>query len=101
MPHSPSFDIGLSNPFSTDYSLAEISRLVEENNCKILSSSVKNDPDDPNNIRVTIKLNTLEMERVAATLERFEYKIIARFKESKVTEGEREKIDMLFRYLEI
>lgn len=84
-----------------DYSLAEISRLIEENNVKILTSSVKSDPDDPNQIRVTIKLNTLEMQRVIATLERFDYKIIAKFKESKPTDYDREKIDMLFRYLEI
>lgn len=84
-----------------DYSLAEISRLIEENNCKVLTSSIVNDSEDPNKIKVTIKLNTLEMDRVVATLERFDYKIIASFKESKVTEGEREKIDMLFRYLEI
>ena len=38
----------------TDYSLAEISRLIEENHAKILSSIVKEDPLDPAKLRLTL-----------------------------------------------
>ena len=84
-----------------DYSLAEISRLVEENNAKILSSSIKEDELDSNKIRLTLKINILDLTAIIATLERFEYRIIARFQETKVEEGEKDRIDMLLKYLDI
>ena len=84
-----------------DYSLSEISRLVEENNAKILSSSVKIDELDPNKLKVTIKINRLELNHIVATLERFGYKIIARFQETNVQEAERDRLDMLLKYLDI
>lgn len=84
-----------------DYSLAEISRLIEENNAKILSSSVKVDEQDPAKLKVTLKINRLDMAHIVATLERFGYKIIARFQETKVLDEEKGKIDMLLRYLDI
>ncbi|UII22756.1 CBS domain-containing protein [Fulvivirga ligni] len=84
-----------------DYSMSEISRLIEENNVKILSSSVKVDELDPSKIKLTLKLNRLDLTHTVATLERFGYKIIARFQETKVQDDEKEKLDMLLRYLDI
>lgn len=84
-----------------DYSLAEISRLVEENNTKILSSILKEDPLDQGKIRLTIKINQQDVSRIVATLERFGYKVIGRYQEAKPLSGEKERIDMLLRYLDI
>ena len=84
-----------------DYSLAEISRLIEENNVKVVNSTVKVDPLDQEMIRLTLKINTTDLNRIVATLERFGYKIIARFQDTEVSNMDREKIDMLFKYLEI
>lgn len=84
-----------------DYSLSEISRLIEENRAKILSSIIKEDPLDPGKIRLTIKVNELDMSRMVATLERFGYKVIGRYQETKPVENEKERIDMLLRYLDI
>lgn len=86
---------------SIDYSLTEISRLIEENNAKILSSSIKEDELDTSKLRVTLKINTLDLTAIVATLERFGYKIIARFQETKVEEGETDRINMLLKYLDI
>jgi hypothetical protein len=86
---------------STDYSLAELSRLVEENNARILSSSVKQDPSDISKIKVTLKINLEDISNIVATFERFEYKIISRFQETEVTESDRDKIDELLKYLDI
>jgi CBS domain-containing protein len=85
----------------TDYSLSEISRLIEENRAKILSSIVKEDPADPGKLRLTLKLNQLDLSRIVATLERFGYKVIGRYQESKPVGTEKERIDMLLRYLDI
>lgn len=84
-----------------DYSLAEVSRLVEENNAKILSSIIKEDPLDPGKVRLTLKINQSDVSRITATLERFDYKVIGRYQESKPIENEKERIDMLLRYLDI
>ena len=84
-----------------DYSLAEISRLIEENNAKILSSIMVEDPLDNRKIKLTIKINQLDLTRVVATLERFEYKIIGRYQEDKKDFEDKDRIDMLMRYLNI
>ncbi|HEY9004794.1 MAG TPA: CBS domain-containing protein [Ohtaekwangia sp.] len=84
-----------------DYSLTEISRLVEENHAKILSSILKEDPLDPGKIRLTLKINQQDLSRVVSTLERFGYKVIGRYQEAKPIAGEKDRIDMLLRYLDI
>ena len=84
-----------------DYSLSEISRLIEENRAKILSSIVKEDPIDSGKIRLTLKLNELDLSRIVATLERFGYHVIGRYQETKPQVGEKDRIDMLLRYLDI
>jgi acetoin utilization protein AcuB len=84
-----------------DYSLSEISRLIEENRARILSSIVKEDPLDTGKIRLTLKLNEIDLSRIVATLERFNYRVIGRYQETKTTGSEKERIDMLLRYLDI
>jgi len=84
-----------------DYSLSEISRLIEENHAKVLSSIVKEDPLDPSKLRLTLKINQIDLHRVVATLERFGYRVIGRYQETKPTGEGRERIDMLLRYLDI
>ncbi len=84
-----------------DYSLSEISRLIEENHAKVLSSIVKEDPLDPTKLRLTLKINQVDLLRIVATLERFGYRVIGRYQESR-PEGEgKDRIDMLLRYLDI
>ncbi len=84
-----------------DYSLAEVSRLIEENRARVLSSLVKEDPTDPGKIRVTLKLDELDLTRIVATLERFNYKVIGRYQETQTLGSEKDRIDMLLRYLDI
>jgi signal-transduction protein with cAMP-binding, CBS, and nucleotidyltransferase domain len=87
--------------FMTDYSLYENSRIIESENAKILSSFITNDPLDDSKIKVTIKLNQIELRHIKATLERFGYKIIDHFQEEASASGEQDRIDNLFRFLEI
>jgi acetoin utilization protein AcuB len=84
-----------------DYSLAEISRLIEENNARILSSTVKEDSLDKGKIKLTLKINRTDLSRIVATLERFDYKIIARYEEINELGDQKERLDMLMRYLDI
>ncbi|MCZ8353707.1 MAG: CBS domain-containing protein [Cyclobacteriaceae bacterium] len=84
-----------------DYSLATISRLIEENNAKVLSSLINEDPLDNSKIRLTLKLNQEDLSRIVATLERFGYRVIGRYQESKQAPPQKERLDMLLRYLDI
>ncbi|WP_053406162.1 CBS domain-containing protein [Persicobacter sp. CCB-QB2] len=84
-----------------DYSLAEITRLIEENNTKILSTYVYDDPEDPTRLHLTVKLNTHDLQRIVATLERFGYLIEARFEETTSLTNEQERFDILMKYLNI
>lgn len=84
-----------------DYSLAEISRLVEGENARILSAAVNSDPKDQSLLRVTLKLNQTEVSHITASLERFGYKIIGRFQEEEIKSNDQERYDLLMRYLNI
>jgi len=85
-----------------DYSLSQISRYVEENNAKILSAHVIADEHDPYRIRLTLRLNTDNLGRITATLERFGYVVSAQFSgTAAVGEDEQERFDALLRYLSI
>jgi len=81
--------------------LSEISRLIEAENTKILSCSLTNDLLDHSKIKLTLKLNRTEVAHIVATLERFGYKIIAKYQESPDTSNEQERIDLLLKYLEM
>jgi len=82
-----------------DYSLSEISRLVEENGMKILSSYVVNVDSDPAKIKLTLKLNGEEVSHVVATLSRFGYVVETNFQENSKDLQERERLDSLMNYL--
>lgn len=85
-----------------DYSLTQISRYVEENNAKILSAHVAQDEHDPYKIRLTLKLNTSDLARITATLERFGYVITAQFNGGgDISEGEQDRFDALLKYLSL
>ena len=85
-----------------DYSLTQISRYVEENNAKIMSAHVAQDDLDPYRIRLTLKLNTDNLARITATLERFGYVVAAQFSgNAVVNEDEQERFDALLRYLSV
>ncbi|QJX47134.1 CBS domain-containing protein [Hymenobacter taeanensis] len=85
-----------------DYSLSQISRYVEENNAKIMSAHVAQDEHDQYKIRLTLKLNTPNLTRIIATLERFGYSITAQFSgTAEVSEDEQERFDALLKYLSL
>ncbi|MBY0432943.1 MAG: CBS domain-containing protein [Cyclobacteriaceae bacterium] len=84
-----------------DYSLAEISRYVEENNAKIISSTMVEDPLDKGKIKLTLKINQLDLSRIVATLERFGYRVIGRYQEAPHDDDSKERLDMLMKYLNI
>lgn len=85
-----------------DYSMAEVSRLIESNEAKIISSyftSGQYETDQPG--RLTLKLNRRDINPVVATLERFGYAVDAIYASEPVEVPDRERLDLLFRYLNL
>ena len=84
-----------------DYSLAELSRIIEDSDAKVLSFYVsKTDPDD--RLNITIKLNRNDIQPVLNAFDRYGYQV----KTTYVGEGvndikARENYDALMRYLNI
>ncbi|WKV13692.1 CBS domain-containing protein [Marivirga harenae] len=84
----------------SDYSLSEISRLIESNEAQVMGSSLNIDKNEPTKFRLTLKINKIDLTHVIATLERFGYKVVAKYQEVKSISNEKERLDMLMRYLD-
>jgi len=83
-----------------DYSLSEISRIVESENAAVLSAFVTTNLET-GIIDVTLKINRQEVQNIIATFERFSYKVKASFQESLYNDTLKERYDMLMSYLNI
>ncbi|MDA0193467.1 MAG: cbs domain containing protein [Bacteroidetes bacterium] len=84
-----------------DYSLSEISRLVESEGYKILSSYVMTDLADSAIIRLTLKLNKEDLGPIDATFIRFGYKVEDQFSNKPKDGNDKERLDMLMKYLNL
>ncbi len=83
-----------------DYSLTEISRLIESNEAQIMGSSLNIDKNEPTKFRLTLKINKIDLTHIIATLERFGYRVVAKYQKVKSVSNEKERLDMLMRYLD-
>lgn len=82
-----------------NYSMAEIARITETNNAKILYAHVTTLADEENNIQVSLKYNILDLKYIAATFERFNYQIIYNSQKLSQTENFNDRFDWLIKYL--
>lgn len=84
-----------------DYSLAEIARLVEGNDAKILSLYVSK-AEGSNEITVTMKLNQLDLTGIIETFIRFNYTIKSVFMDSSMLKSLYEdRFELLMKYMNI
>lgn len=83
-----------------DYSLSEISRLIELENATILSSFISS-PYGTNTLELTLKLNKEDLKHVVATLERFGYDVKSSFYESDFIDTLNDRYEGLMRYLDV
>ena len=83
-----------------DYTMSEISRIVESENAAILSSFITSNLDSTK-IDVTIKINRQDIQTIIATFERFEYSIKASFFETDYFDSLKERYDSLMSYLNV
>ena len=84
-----------------DYSLSEISRIIESNEAKILSSYLAPNDEDPVKVSLTLKINKEEVSQIVSTLENSGYTVINAFNTAAATLDDKERIDILMRYIKI
>lgn len=84
-----------------DYSLTEISNIVESNNAKILSLYVSSTPETQK-MSVTLKINTTDITSVMETFNRYNYTIIASYMQSEdLDEFYQDRFDEFLKYLNV
>jgi CBS domain-containing protein len=85
---------------ANDYSITEISKIIEENDAKILSMYVTS-PADSTRLELTIKFNRIDIQPVMQSFLRHNYTIKASFFESDYFDNLRERYDLLMTYLNV
>ena len=85
--------------WSQDYTLQQIARIVEENDGKILSTSVA--PGEGGKMELHLKVNLSDLNPIIQSLERFNYHIKASYQEREYNEDLQRRYDELMRYLNI
>jgi acetoin utilization protein AcuB len=83
-----------------DYSLSQISQIVESNGAKVLSLFLT-PRTDSTELEVTIKLNSMDVAAVLQTFERYGYTVKASFSQNTSNKALKDRYDALMHYLNI
>jgi signal-transduction protein with cAMP-binding, CBS, and nucleotidyltransferase domain len=83
-----------------NYSMAEISQIVESNDSRIIGAFFTTRPDSTL-IDLTLKINNTDLNPVIQTFERYNYTIKATFAEEDDMDDLKERYDALMNYLNI
>jgi acetoin utilization protein AcuB len=82
-----------------DYSLSEISQIVESNNGRILSLYVASS-DDNARLRVTLKINLTDLTSILETFNRYNYTVVSSHMNNEdLDEFYQERFDVFLKYL--
>lgn len=85
----------------SDYSLTELTRILEGNGYKILSVDLLTVADDPMKLEVVFKLNSQDLSTAYAAFERHGYLINLKFGESVQDLDNQDRLDQLFNFMKI
>jgi CBS domain-containing protein len=84
-----------------DYSLSEISQIVESNNARILSLYVASN-NDSSKLRVTLKINQTDLTSIIETFDRYSYTVVSSHMiDEDLDEFYQDRFDVLLKYLNI
>ena len=83
------------------YSLSEITRIIESNKSLVLSVTTSTVENNIDKISITIKVNTLDLTYILASLERYNYIITNVFHQAEQIDHLKERYDALMHYINI
>lgn len=81
-----------------DYSLAEISQIVESNDGKILSLYITSQSDS-NKLEITLKINKRDLSGIMQTFNRYDYEVKATFYQKEFNEDVKDRFDSFMNYI--
>ena len=81
-----------------EYSMSEIAQIVESNGARILSAYIT-EVDDRDVIKLTLKLNIIDIAPIIQTFERYKYNVAASYNQSENKDNLVDRYDLLMRYL--
>ncbi|MEM0939671.1 MAG: CBS domain-containing protein [Bacteroidota bacterium] len=84
----------------SDYSLHEISRLVEMNDSTILGVNVKPDPDDPALLEITLRINHQNVNQIASGLTKSGYQVTSSYNTEDNSFDEKDRFSLLMKFLD-
>ncbi|MFD2742070.1 MULTISPECIES: CBS domain-containing protein [Sphingobacterium] len=85
---------------SRDYTLSQVSHIIESENTRILSISSRQLPDS-DRIEMTIKVNKNNIAAIVASLWRFDYVVKATFNDGSDKNDIQDRYNLLMNYLEL
>lgn len=97
---TPGAIIGIHLKFQ-DYSLSEISRIIESHEAKILSSYLSPHSEEPGDLLLTLKINKQDINQIIASLEQTGFHVENSFNTATSSFDEKERIDSLMKYLKL
>ncbi len=83
-----------------NYSLTEISRIVESNQAQIINALLSKD-NQSGMMHLSIKINRIDLKDIQASLERYNFNVIAVYHESEFEYQLQERYEGLMKYLEV
>ncbi|MFY0688072.1 MAG: CBS domain-containing protein [Cyclobacteriaceae bacterium] len=98
--HSPGAILVFSMDFR-DYSLSEISRIIEMNDARVMSTHIMNDLEEPGKIKLTIKINLEETAHLKTALETRGYTVVESYSKQSSSDVDQDRLDSLMKYLTI
>lgn len=84
-----------------DYSLADLTRIIESNGGKVMHVTINIPDENSGNMLVTLKLSDTEISKIIAALERFQYVITSKFVNLQAQDDTFRNLDNLFKFLDI
>lgn len=83
-----------------DYSLAEISRIVEMNGSTIMGANIKPDLEDSSLIEIVLRINHQDVNQIATGLSNSGYKVTSSFNTEDNSFDEKDRFGMLMKFLD-
>ncbi len=82
-----------------DYSLADISRIVEMNGSIVLGANVRPNTEDASQIEIVLRINSQEVNQISNGLNKSGYQVISSFNTEDNSFDEEERYGLLMKYL--
>lgn len=86
---------------NNDFSMSQVSQIVEGNDAKILAAFITTHPDSTK-MELTLKLNVTDLTSIKQTFNRYDYNIVGAYmKQDDEADLMNDRLNFLFRFLDI